>query len=231
MKEILFDNAFFGIFISLISFKIGKDIFNKFKLPILNPILVALVIILSIMKIFDIPTSYYNKGGDILGFFIAPATVCLAIPLYKELDSLKKHYKIILIGSLVGSITAIVSVLILGKLLDIQDVILLSFVPKSITTPIGIEVSKLLGGIPAITVFAIMVTGITGNIFAPFMLKLFKIENAIAKGLGIGISSHAVGTSKAIEMGETEGAMSALSIVIAGIITIFIAPIILKFIW
>ncbi|MGL4642626.1 MAG: LrgB family protein [Cetobacterium sp.] len=231
MKEILFDNAFFGIFISLISFKIGKDIFNKFKLPILNPILVALVIILSIMKIFDIPTSYYNKGGDILGFFIAPATVCLAIPLYKELDSLKKHYKIILIGSLVGSITAIVSVLILGKLLGIQDVILLSFVPKSITTPIGIEVSKLLGGIPAITVFAIMVTGITGNIFAPFMLKLFKIENAIAKGLGIGISSHAVGTSKAIEMGETEGAMSALSIVIAGIITIFIAPIILKFIW
>ncbi|WP_293723337.1 LrgB family protein [uncultured Cetobacterium sp.] len=231
MKEILFDNAFFGIFISLISFKIGKDIFNKFKLPILNPILVALVIILSIMKIFDIPTSYYNKGGDILGFFIAPATVCLAIPLYKELDSLKKHYKIILIGSLVGSITAIVSVLILGKLLDIQDVILLSFVPKSITTPIGIEISKLLGGIPAITVFAIMVTGITGNIFAPFMLKLFKIENAIAKGLGIGISSHAVGTSKAIEMGETEGAMSALSIVIAGIITIFIAPIILKFIW
>lgn len=231
MKEILFDNAFFGIFISLISFKIGKDIFNKFKLPILNPILVALVIILSIMKIFDIPTSYYNKGGDILGFFIAPATVCLAIPLYKELDSLKKHYKIILIGSLVGSITAIVSVLILGKLLGIQDVILLSFVPKSITTPIGIEISKLLGGIPAITVFAIMVTGITGNIFAPFMLKLFKIENAIAKGLGIGISSHAVGTSKAIEMGETEGAMSALSIVIAGIITIFIAPIILKFIW
>ncbi len=231
MKDILFDNAFFGIFISLISFKIGKDIFNKFKLPILNPILVALVIILSIMKIFDIPTSYYNKGGDILGFFIAPATVCLAIPLYKELDSLKKHYKIILIGSLVGSITAIVSVLILGKLLGIQDVILLSFVPKSITTPIGIEVSKLLGGIPAITVFAIMVTGITGNIFAPFMLKLFKIENAIAKGLGIGISSHAVGTSKAIEMGETEGAMSALSIVIAGIITIFIAPIILKFIW
>ncbi|MGL4358501.1 MAG: LrgB family protein [Cetobacterium sp.] len=231
MKEIFFDNAFFGIFISLIAFKLGKDIFNKFKLPILNPILVALVIILSIMKIFDIPTSYYNKGGDILGFFIAPATVCLAIPLYKELESLKKHYKIILIGSLVGSITAIVSVLALGKLLHIQDVILLSFVPKSITTPIGIEVSKLLGGIPAITVFAIMVTGITGNIFAPFMLKLFKIENAIAKGLGIGISSHAVGTSKAIEMGEVEGAMSALSIVIAGIITIFIAPIILKIIW
>ncbi|MGL5279613.1 MAG: LrgB family protein [Cetobacterium sp.] len=228
MKEFLFDNAFFGIFISLIAFKIGKDIFNKFKWPILNPIFVALILIFMFMEVFNIPTSYYNKGGDILGFFIAPATVCLAIPLYKELGTLKKHYKVILIGALIGSITAILSVIFLGKLLDIQDIILLSFVPKSITTPIGIEVSKLLGGIPSITVFAIMVTGIAGNIFAPFMLKLFKIESAVAKGLGIGISSHAVGTSKAIEMGEVEGAMSALSIVIAGIITIFIAPLLLN---
>ncbi|WP_418963740.1 LrgB family protein [Cetobacterium sp.] len=227
MKELLFDNAFFGIFISLIAFKIGKDIFNRFKWPILNPIFVALILIFIFMEVFDIPTSYYNKGGDILGFFIAPATVCLAIPLYKELGTLKKHYKVILAGALIGSITAILSVIFLGKLLGIQDIILLSFVPKSITTPIGIEVSKLLGGIPAITVFAIMVTGIAGNIFAPFMLKLFRIENAVAKGLGIGISSHAVGTSKAIEMGEVEGAMSALSIVIAGIITIFIAPLLL----
>ena len=227
MKELLFDNAFFGIFISLIAFKIGKDIFNRFKWTILNPIFVALILIFIFMEVFDIPTSYYNKGGDILGFFIAPATVCLAIPLYKELGTLKKHYKVILAGALIGSITAILSVIFLGKLLGIQDIILLSFVPKSITTPIGIEVSKLLGGIPAITVFAIMVTGIAGNIFAPFMLKLFRIENAVAKGLGIGISSHAVGTSKAIEMGEVEGAMSALSIVIAGIITIFIAPLLL----
>jgi len=229
MKELLFDNAFFGIFISLIAFKIGKDIFNKFKWPILNPIFVALILIFIFMEVFNIPTSYYSQGGDILGFFIAPATVCLAIPLYKELGTLKKHYKVIFIGALIGSITAILSVVLLGKLLGIQDIILLSFVPKSITTPIGIEVSKLLGGIPAITVFAIMVTGITGNIFAPFMLKLFRIENAVAKGIGIGISSHAVGTSKAIEMGEIEGAMSALSIVIAGIITIFIAPLLLNF--
>ncbi|WP_297596485.1 LrgB family protein [uncultured Cetobacterium sp.] len=229
MKELFFDNAFFGIFISLLAFKIGKDLFNKFKLPILNPIFIAIIIIFIFMEGFNIPTSYYNKGGDILGFFIAPATVCLAIPLYKELNTLKKHYKVIFLGSIVGSITAILSVVLLGELLGIKDVILLSFVPKSITTPIGIEVSKILGGIPSITVFAIMVTGITGNIFAPMMLKLFKIESSIAKGLGIGISSHAVGTSKAIEMGEIEGAMSALSIVIAGIITIFIAPLIVSF--
>ncbi|WP_297487175.1 LrgB family protein [uncultured Cetobacterium sp.] len=228
MKEIIFNNPFFGLFISLIAFKIGKDVFNKFKLPIFNPILIAIIIIFIVMEAFNVPTSYYNKGGSILGFFIAPATVCLAIPLYKELDTLKKHYKIIITGALIGSITAMSSVIILGKILGIQDIILLSFVPKSITTPIGIDVSKLLGGIPAITVFAIMVTGITGNIFAPLMLKLFRIESAVAKGLGIGISSHAVGTSKAIEMGETEGAMSALSIVIAGVITIFLAPLLVQ---
>lgn len=230
MIDLIFNNSFFGIFISLIAFAIGKSLFNKFKLPILNPIFIAILLILIFMEIFNIPLDYYNKGGDILGFFIAPATVCLAIPLYKELASLKKYYKVIFLGGIVGSATAMASVLILGKLLNIEHAILLSFVPKSITTPIGIEVSKLLGGIPSITVFAIMVTGITGNIFAPFMLKLFRIENAIARGLGIGISSHAVGTAKAIEMGEVEGAMSALSIVIAGIITIFIAPLIVSFV-
>lgn len=229
MKELIFNNTFFGIFISLFAFKIGKEIFKQFKLPILNPIFIALIIIFSVMELFHIPVNYYNKGGDILGFFIAPATVCLAIPLYKEFETLKKYYKIILFGAIVGSFTAITSVILLGKIFGIDKKILLSFLPKSITTPIGIEVSKLIGGLPSITVFAIIVTGITGNIFAPMMLKLFKIENAVAKGLGIGISSHAVGTSKAIEMGETEGAMSALSIVIAGIITIFLAPFVVNF--
>lgn len=229
MKEILFDNAFFGIFISIFAFKIGESIFKRFKKPYLNPIFVALILIFAFMNFFEIPTTYYNKGGDILGFFIAPATVCLAIPLFRELKTLKKHYRVILVGSIIGSVTAILSVIGLGRLLGIQDIVLLSFIPKSITTPIGIEVSKVLGGIPSITIFAIMVTGITGNIFAPIMMKLFKIENAIAKGLGIGISSHAVGTSKAIEMGEVEGAMSALSLVIAGIITIFIAPLFISF--
>lgn len=229
MREIIFNNPFFGFFISLFAFEIGKRIFNRFKLPIFNPILVALIIIFIFMKIFSIPTTYYSKGGDILGFFIAPATVCLAIPLYKEFKTLKNNFKVIIIGSLVGCFTAISSVLFLGKLLGINQLILLSFVPKSITTPIGIALSEQLKAIPSITVFAIIVTGITGNIFAPLMIKIFKIENAVAKGLGIGISSHAVGTSKAIELGEVEGAMSALSIVIAGIITIFLAPHIVTF--
>ena len=214
--------------ITILSLKIGEAIFKKYRLPIFNPMLISILIIMLIMKLFDIPLNYYSKGGDIIGFFINPATVCLAIPLYKEVESLKKYFPIIIIGAVVGSITAISSVIILGRLLNIQELVLLSFIPKSITTPIGIELSKIIGGNPPITVFAIVVTGITGNLFASTIMKLLKIEHAIAKGLGIGVSSHAVGTTKAMEMGEVEGAMSALSIVIAGIITILIAPLILK---
>ena len=123
-----------------------------------------------------------------------------------------------------GAATAIISTVLLGKLLGIDKLLLLSFMPKSITTPIGIELSKLLGGVPAITIFAILVTGIAGNVLAPMVCRYFKIKHPVAKGIGIGISSHAVGTSKALEMGEIEGAMSALSIVISGIITFIIAP-------
>lgn len=229
MKDLIFNNAFFGIFISLMAFKVGKMIFDRFKFPLFNPFLLAIIFILGLMKILNLPTSYYNQGGDIIGFFLAPATICLAIPLYKELQTLKKYYKVIFLGTIVGATTAIVSVIVLGKLFNINPDIVLSFIPKSVTTPIGIEISKILGGIPSITVFAIIVTGITGNVAAPFICNLFKIKNPIARGLGIGISSHAVGTSKAIEMGEIEGAMSALSIVIAGLITIFLAPLFVRF--
>ena len=172
-----------------------------------------------------IPLEYFRKGGDYITFLLAPATIALALPLYRQLEKLKKNLIPILIGSVVGAVTAIVSTITLGKILGIDKMLLVSFMPKSITTPIGIELSKLLGGIPAITIFSILVTGIAGNVFAPLVCRYFRIKHPVAKGIGIGISSHAVGTSKAIEMGEVEGAMSALSIVIAGIITFIIAPV------
>ena len=153
----------------------------------------------------------------------------LAIPLFQQIDLLKKHFIPIIGGGIVGAVVAILSVIILGKLLGIDHQLLVSFMPKSITTPIGIELSKMLGGIPSITVFAIIITGITGNVTAPFIYSIFRIKKPIAKGLGLGISSHAVGTSRAIEMGKVEGAMSALSIVIAGILTIILAPILNMF--
>lgn len=230
MRDVLLNNPFFGFILSLLCFEIGKKIFIKFKNPLFNPLLIAIVLIIGFLYCFNIPLEKYEYGGNIISFFLAPATVALGLPLYRQYDALKKNFIPIFIGSIIGSITAISSVIILGKLLGIERVLLISFVPKSITTPIGIEVSKLLGGLPSITVFAILVTGVAGNIFAPIVCKGLKIKHPVAKGLGIGVSSHAVGTAKAMEMGEIEGAMSALSIVVAGIITIFLAPILVRFI-
>ncbi|WP_291256029.1 LrgB family protein [Fusobacterium sp.] len=229
MQEIA-GNPLFGVIISLIAFEIGKFIFEKTKLAIFNPLLIATLIVMGILNFFHISVKDYMLGGSLIVFFLAPATVVLAIPLYQKIDLLKKHWVPIIGGGIVGAVVAIVSVVVLGKFLGIDHKLLVSFMPKSITTPIGIELSKMLGGIPSITVFAIVVTGITGNVTAPFIYSVFKIKHPIAKGLGLGVSSHAVGTSRAIEMGEIEGAMSALAIVIAGILTIILAPLINAFV-
>lgn len=224
----IFSTHLFGIVLSLITFKIGSFIFKKSNLAICNPLLISTLLVMIFLHVFKIPVSKYMIGADLILLFLAPATILLAVPLFQQIDLLKKYWKPVFIGGIVGSITAILSVIILGKILNIDYKLLVSFIPKSITTPIGIEVSKMLGGVPSITVFAIIITGITGSVIAPFIYKIFRVHHPIAKGLGLGIASHAVGTSKAIELGEVEGAMSALSIIIAGIITLIIAPV-LKF--
>lgn len=227
MNMEILNTPFFGLLLTISSFQIGLYIFKKTKLSIFNPLLIGIAITMGVISYFKIPLNYFQKGGDYLTFLLAPATISLALPLYRQLDKLKENFIPIIIGALVGATTAIVSTIYLGKLLGIDKKLLISFMPKSITTPIGIELSKLLGGIPAITIFAIVVTGIIGNVLAPTVCKGFRIKHPVAKGLGIGISSHAVGTAKALEMGETEGAMSALSIVVSGIITFIIAPLLL----
>lgn len=233
MKEILgqvTNTPLFGVIISLVAFEIGMFIFKKTKLAIFNPLLIATIIVMGFLHFTGVEVKNYMLGANFVVFFLAPATVVLAVPLFQKIDLLKKYFIPIIGGGIIGAITAIVSVVIIGKLLGIDHNLLLSFMPKSITTPIGIEVSRMLGGIPSITVFAIIITGITGNVAAPFIYSVFRVKHPVAKGLGLGISSHAVGTSRAIEMGEIEGAMSALSIVIAGILTIVIAPLVRMFV-
>lgn len=229
--EILFSNRLFGVVLSLLMFQLGKIIFNKTKFPLFNPLLVAGVLIILILQFFNIPLKSFNEGSSIIEFFLAPATVVLAIPLYRQFDQLKKYWFPIIIGGVVGSTTAILSVYFGGKLLGIDFKLVLSFIPKSITTAFGIELSQMIGGIPSITVFSIIITGITGNIVAVYLYKFLGNIHPIAKGVGIGVSSHAVGTSKAIEMGEVEGAMSALSIIIAGVATIVVVQLILPFLF
>ena len=225
MKEILTNNVFFGIILTLIAFEIGQWLFKKTQSPIFNPFLVAAIFVIGTIYFFNMN---YARGGDTILMLLSPATVVLAVPLYKQWGLFKIYFIPVLVGAVAGSFVGIITVIILGKLMGINDGLIFSLMPKSITTPIGIEVSTMIGGIPAITVVGIIVTGITGNVSAPLISRIFRIKHSVAVGIGIGVSSHAVGTSKAMEIGEIEGSMSALSIVFAGILTLVWAPI-LKF--
>ncbi|MFI3210714.1 MAG: LrgB family protein [Peptostreptococcaceae bacterium] len=212
----------FGIIISVLFFSLGLFLNKKFKSPLLNPILIAIICIISTLLIFDIPYENYKIGADSINFFLGPITVLLAVPLYKQFDLLKKHFTSILIGITSGVLTSFLSITILTTLLQGDSIITNSLIPKSITTPMGISLSRNIGGIESITVVSIIITGITGAIIAPIVCKAFK--NPVAKGIGIGTASHAIGTSRAIQMGEIEGAMSGLSIGISGLLTVIIIP-------
>lgn len=227
MKELI-STPLFGITISLIAFEIGCLIYKKTKVAIFNPLFISIVLVIFFLTGFKIDLSDYNKGGQFISFFLAPATVILAVPLYKKIKLLKAYALPIVVGITTGTIVGITTIIILCHAFGLSKPLDVSMIPKSITVPIGVEVSKQLGGIPSVTVAAIILTGIIGAIIGPFVCKLFRIKDEVAVGVAIGTASHAVGTTKAIEMGETEGAMSSLSIGIAGIITVLLAPIIVK---
>lgn len=214
----------FGVLISLMAYEIGVFIKQKFKFSIFNPLLIAIIIVISFLVKFHIKYSNYNNGGQIISFFLAPATIALALPLYKKFSLFKKNALPIVVGILCGSTSGILCIIMLSRLFKFSDILTKSLIPKSITTPIGMSLSKQLGGLPSITVVAIIITGIVGSIIGPLLYKLFKINDKIALGIALGSSAHAIGTSKAMELGEIEGAMSSITIVLSGIITVLMAP-------
>ena len=216
--------VYFGIVISLLSYWIAVQIRKLLPYPIFNPLLISAVISIGILIIFDIDFDTYNKGAQFITFLLTPATVCLAVPLYKQVQILIKHLDAILISLFSGCLAGIVSIFIMCLIMKADPVIYYSLLPKSITTAIAIGVSDKLGGNSTITVGIVIITGILGAIIAKSICKLFKIKHPVAIGLALGNSAHAIGTSKALEFGEIEGAMSSLSIVIAGLLTVIIAP-------
>lgn len=219
----LTQSPLFGIILTLSSYIIGTEINRKFKKSFLNPILISIIIIISVLIIFKIPQESYFAGGDIITLFLGPVTAVLALSVYRERKLLKKHFLAIIMGTAMGSLASVGSIILLCKLLNIDSVIIASLIPKSVTTPIAIAVSSSLGGIPAITVIAVLITGIGGGIFAPCFVKMFKITHPVATGVAIGSCSHAIGTIKAIEMGEDIGAMSGISIAFSGFFTVIFA--------
>lgn len=224
--EQLISTEMFGILLCLIAFELALLIHRKTKIALLNPLLLAILMVIAFLTITNIPVEDFQIGGNIINMMLGPTTVVLAVPLYKQIEHLKNYKKPILTGIFFGSCSGILSTILCCVLFRFQPDIIASLIPKSITTPIGIEVSVALGGIPSITVLNILITGIIGAVLAEVVLKYAKVQHPIAKGIAIGTSAHALGTTKAFELGEVEGAMSSLSIGIAGIMTVFIAPMI-----
>ena len=220
-------SPYFGIALSILAFWAGEKLQKKLKSPFCNPLLIAILIIVIILLVFDIPYDSYNEGGAVINMFLAPSTACLAVSIYTKLQLLKENAIPILVGCTAGSLSSMGSVYVLCKLFGLDKAMTASLLPKSITTPIAVEVCQTHGGIVPVTVIAVIFTGILGSILAPYLIKLFRVKNPITAGLAIGACSHAVGTSKAIEFGETEGAMSGLAIGVCGILTVIISMVLL----
>lgn len=220
MKEVICSSPFFGITVSIAAYSIGVWISRKTKLALFNPLLISYLIIIPALLIFNIPLEWYDKGGDVIDMFLSPATAVLAITIYRQRNLIKEHMAAIIAGTVAGSVCSLLTVLALCRLFSLSSTVTASLLPKSITTPLAIAVSGSLGGIQALTVLAVILTGITGSIAGPLLIRLFRIKNEVTQGLAMGAASHAVGTGRAVEMGEVQGALSSVALVMSGIITV-----------
>ena len=225
MTNMLCESAFFGVVISLLAYELGMLLKKKFGLPIFNPLLISIAVVIVFLAVFDIDYQNYNDVAKYLSYLLTPATVCLAIPLYEQMEALKKNIKAILAGILSGVLTSLTVVLALALIFNLNHKMYVTLLPKSITTAIGMGVSEELGGYVTITVAVIVITGVLGNMFGEVICKIFRITEPISKGLAFGASSHAIGTAKAIEIGEIEGAMSSLAIAVSGVLTVVLASV------
>ncbi len=221
--DTILNSPLFGIVLSILAFEIGLYINKKLKSPIFNPLLIAIALIILFLSVFHIPLESFNVGGSMISMFLAPATAVLAISIYNQFDILKKNFLPIMAGAFVGSLVSMGSVFFLSKMFGLDSVLTASLIPKSVTAPIAIEIASQLNGLVPVTVASVIITGILGSILAPVLIKIFKVKDPMAAGLAIGTCSHAVGTSKAIELGEVEGSMSGVAICIAGIMTVIIS--------
>ena len=220
MREEILTNPLFSLALILFSYTFAGWLQKKTRKSWLNPLLISVLIIIAILLIFDIPLSTFNEGGDIVAMFLAPVTALLALSIYRQRELVKRNFLPILIGTLVGAIVSIGSIIVLANILGLDDRLTSSLIPKSVTTPIALAVSESLGGIPGITVCALILSGLFGNILAPVLIKLFKLNDPVAAGIAIGSSSHALGTVTALELGEDIGAISRP---FSGIITVLIS--------
>ncbi len=212
----------FGFTLCVLAYYAGVKTKKHFDYPIANPIVVATLICIAVLLVFDIPLRNFKTGADTISLFLAPATAALALSIYRQLSVIKKNLIPILVGCITGATVAVVSIIFFCRMLGLSDEITASLIPKSITTAIATELSEKLGGIVPVTVAGVMVTGIFGTIISPYLIKWTKLNDSVAVGLAIGASCHALGTAKAIEIGETEGSLSGIAVGICGLITVLL---------
>ena len=220
MTELIRNSAYLGVLISLASYALGIWLRRKTRLSFMNPLLISIVLVILFLGLSGMSYGTYASGAYSISFLLTPATICLAVPLYEQFTLLKKHWKAVMAGIVSGVVSSLVCILLLALLFRFDHQTYVTFLPKSITTAIGMDVAEELGGYVPLAVVVIIITGVLGNVIAEGVLKVFRIEEPIAKGIAIGSSSHAVGTAKAMEIGPVEGAMSSLSIVVCGVLTV-----------
>lgn len=218
------NSLYIGFLISLASYAMGVWLRKKTGLSFVNPLLVSILLVIGFLLLTGVSYNSYAAGSEIISYLLTPATICLAVPLYQEFNLLKKNWKAVVAGLVSGVLSSLVCILLMALLFKFDHNTYVTFLPKSITTAIGIGVAEEYGGYVSLAVIVIVITGVIGNVLAEAVLKLFRIEEPIAKGIAIGSSSHAVGTTKAMELGQIEGAMSSLSIVVCGLLTVILAP-------
>ncbi len=223
IRTTVINSPLFGITLSIVTYQIGIMIHRRWKSPFTSPLIVSIILCCLTLWATNIPYEAYNTGGAIISMFLGPATAVLAVSMYQQLDTLKRNILPVLAGTVAGSAVSITSILCMCRLFRLDKAVTVSLLPKSVTTPIALSLSQADGGLSAITVAAVVLTGNLGAVLAPTLIKLFRIKNSVTAGLAIGTSSHAVGTAKALELGQVEGAASSLAIGCAGIATVILS--------
>ena len=231
MTDFILSSSFFGILLSFVTFMFFFVIREKFKIknPLFNPLLWSSTVIIVFLLVTKIDYEVYNKSAQYVTYWLTPVTICLAIPLYRRIKELKENIVAIVISIICGCIGHALVMVVIATAVKMQQVLTYSVMSKSVTTAIAMALTEKLGGIPAVTIVGVTVAGMTGAVLGPTILKIFRVKEPVAQGLAMGTASHAVGTSKAMELGEIQGAMSSLAIVVTGILTVIVVPIAIKF--
>lgn len=227
MNELL-SISILPVVLTLLAFRLGQFVQSKLKSALCNPIIIAVVVVMTVLVITGMDLQTYQKGTSLLSWLITPSTVCLAISMYEQVQVLKKRAGMILAGVAAGAVASLGMVLLFGLLCSFDRTLILSLLPKSVTTAIGAPLSEITGGVSAITTVVIIVTGIVASVLGPLLCRLFRLTDPVAQGVALGTAGHVIGTAKAGEISQLTGAVSSLSLVLAGILTAVVLPVIVK---